>query len=205
MIEVADILHQHFSDFLNAYSIPYDYYKVVNALLNCRTSALGSHVDICDDCGHEIISYNSCRNRHCPKCQQTNTSKWLLKQQESLLDVHYFHIVFTVPDILYPFMFLNQSFAYNLLFKAASETLLELSASKKFLNAKIGFTSVLHTWGQNLSYHPHLHCVVTGGGLDSTNSHFVTSNKDYFLPVKVLSNVLEVNLNFILRKLLMIL
>lgn len=200
MIEVADILRQHFPDFLDTYNIPYEHYKAVNALLNCRTSALGAHVDTCDSCGHENLSYNSCRNRHCPKCQYANTSKWLLKQQESLLDIHYFHVVFTIPDILYPFMFLNQSFAYNLLFKAVSETLLELTASKQFLNAKIGFTSVLHTWGQNLAYHPHLHCIVTGGGLDSIHSHFLTTNKDYFLPVKVLSNVFRGKFKFYLKK-----
>lgn len=200
MIEVADILRQHFPDFLTHYSIPYEHYKAVNALLNCRTAALGAHVDTCDACGHETTSYNSCRNRHCPKCQQANTEKWLIKQQTSLLDVHYFHVVFTVPDLLHPFISLNQSFAYNLLFKVISETLLQLAASKEFLQAKIGFTSVLHTWGQNLAYHPHLHCIVTGGGLDSTNTQFITSSDNYFLPVEVLSHVFRGKFKFYLKK-----
>ena len=200
MIEVADILREHFPDFLACYKIPYEQYKAVNALINCRTAALGAHANICDSCGHESLSYNSCRNRHCPKCQQSQTDKWLLKRQESLLDVPYFHTVFTVPNTLYPFMLSNQAFAYNLLFKAASETLLEVAASNKFLGAKIGFTSVLHTWGQNLAYHPHLHCIVMGGGLDSTKSHFVKSHKDYFLPVKVLSKVFRGKLISHLKK-----
>jgi len=200
MIEVADILREHFSDFLECYSIPYEKYKTLNALINCRTAALGAHVDTCDSCGHESPSYNSCRNRHCPKCQQSQTDKWLSKQQEALLDVPYFHTVFTVPNTLYPFMLSNQALTYNLLFKAASETLLELAASDKFLNAKIGFTSILHTWGQNLAYHPHLHCIVMGGGLDSTKSHFVKSRKDYFLPVKVLSKVFRGKFIFYLKK-----
>ncbi len=197
---VADILREHFSDFLTIYNIPYSHYKVVNALLNCRTSALGAHVESCDSCGHETIAYNSCRNRHCPKCQQSNTTKWLLNQHQSLLDVQYFHVVFTLPDVLNEFIFLNQSFAYNLLFKAASETLLNLAASKQFLNAKIGVTSVLHTWGQNLSYHPHLHCIVTGGGLDKAHSNFVTSNSKYLMPVEVLSRVFRGKFKFYLKK-----
>lgn len=200
MIEVADILREHFSDFLACYNIPYEQYKAVNALINCRTAALGAHVDACDSCGHESQSYNSCRNRHCPKCQQSQTNKWLLKQQESLLDVPYFHTVFTVPNTLYPFMLANQAFAYNLLFKAASETLLEVAASNNFLGAKIGFTSVLHTWGQNLAFHPHLHCIVMGGGLDPTGTQFVKSRKDYFLPVKVLSKVFRGKFIFHLKK-----
>ena len=200
MIEVADILREHFPDFLASYSIPYEQYKAVNALINCRTAALGAHIDTCDSCGHESQSYNSCRNRHCPKCQQSQTDKWLSKRQESLLDVPYFHTVFTVPNTLYPFMLSNQAFAYNLLFKAASETLLEVAASDKFLGAKIGFTAVLHTWGQNLAYHPHLHCIVMGGGLDSTGTQFVKSRKDYFLPVKVLSKVFRGKFIFHLQK-----
>ena len=154
--------------------------------MNCRTSALGAHIDKCDECEYERISYNSCRNRHCPKCQTFAKEQWLDKQKQSLLDVPYFHVVFTVPDTL-NCVFLRKSHEmYGLLFKAASETLLELCTDKKYLGATPGITAILHTWGQNLSFHPHLHCVVTGGGLDDINL-WKKSRKKFFIPVKVLS------------------
>lgn len=203
-IELQDILSTHFPDFLKEHNIPYSHYKVVNALINCRTNALGNHVDTCNSCGHTHMSYNSCRNRHCPKCQHAATSKWLLKQQNSLIDTQYFHVVFTLPDSLNDLFFLNQTLMYNLLFKVASETLFQLSSASKYLGARIGLTAVLHTWGQNLSYHPHLHCIVTGGGLNATSSQFIESKKDFFLPVRVLSDKFRGKFNALLKQLFLL-
>ena len=160
--------------------------KAYSAILNCRTSVLGGHVDICDHCGHEQHSYNSCRNRNCPKCQTIAKEQWIDKQCQSLLEIPYFHVVFTLPDSLNPIMYQNQDVMYDLFFKAATDTLMELSADRKYLGARPGVTVVLHTWGQNLLYHPHLHCIVTGGGLTASNK-WVNSRKKFFLPVKVLS------------------
>jgi hypothetical protein len=154
--------------------------------MNCRTAALGAHIDRCDECGFEKISYNSCRNRHRPKCQSFAKEEWLEKQIANLLDIQYFHAVFTVPDDLNIVFMQNQTKMYNLLFRAVSETIMELCADKKYLGAKPGITAILHTWGQNLNFHPHLHCVITGGGLSETNQ-WVNSRKKFFIPVKVLS------------------
>jgi hypothetical protein len=147
---------------------------------------LGAHKDRCDECGYEQISYNSCRNRHCPKCQTFAKEQWIEKQRANLLNARYFHTVFTVPDDLHPLFYQNQKLMYSLLFKAASETVMELCADRKHLGATPGITAVLHTWGQNLSYHPHLHCIITGGGLTGDN-RWVSSRIKFFLPVKVLS------------------
>lgn len=200
MIEVQDVLRKYFADFLDVYSISYEQFKVVNSLLACRTASLGAHVDICDNCSHSHVSYNSCRNRHCPKCQHSSIQKWLSKQQEALLDVQYFHVVFTIPEALNGIALLNRKFFYDLLFKSASETLLELASDSKYLGADIGFSSILHTWGQNLSFHPHLHCVVSGGGLDSTNNRFVKSKDNFFIPVKVLSRKFRGKFLFYLKQ-----
>ncbi len=145
---------------------------------------LGGHRDECEDCGHVKISYNSCRNRHCPKCQFLRKEQWLEARQKELLPIPYFHIVFTVPEALNPLALRNQTAVYNLLFKSASETLIELAA-RRF--GRIGVIAVLHTWGQNLMDHPHLHCIVTGGGLSSRG--WVSSKKKFFLPVKVMSRL----------------
>jgi hypothetical protein len=158
----------------------------MNAVENCRTAALGAHIDKCDECGFERISYNSCRNRHCPKCQTFAKEEWLEKQKQNLLDIQYFHAVFTVPDTLNIVFMQNQALMYNLLFKAVSETVMELCADKKYLKVKPGITAILHTWGQNLNYHPHLHCIITGGGLTESNQ-WVNSRKKFFIPIKVLS------------------
>ena len=159
----------------------------MTAIESCRTFVLGGHVDECDSCGFKRISYNSCRNRHCPKCQSLAKEQWLLERDRDLLEVGYFHVVFTVPDSLNPLALQNQKVFYSLLFKAASETLVELSRDPKYLGAEIGFISVLHTWGQNLMDHPHLHCIVPGGGLSFDGTRFVCSRKKFFIPVKVLS------------------
>lgn len=158
----------------------------MNSIVKCRTAALGGHVDVCDDCGHTKISYNSCRNRHCPKCQTLKKEKWIDKQKHNLLNVAYFHAVFSIPAELNPIVYQNQKDLYNILFKAVSETLKELAKDKKFLGADIGFTCVLHTWGQNLMHHPHIHCIIPSGGIDNYGK-WKNSKKDFFIPVKVLS------------------
>ena len=158
----------------------------MSAIIKCRTAELGSHIDECENCGVVDISYNSCRNRHCPKCQTLTKERWIDSQKCNLLHVPYFHIVFTVPDILRPIIYQNQSTLYKTLFRSVSETLQELASDKKYLGAAIGFTTVLHTWSQNLSFHPHIHCIVPAGGLTKIGS-WVSSGKKFFIPVKVLA------------------
>jgi hypothetical protein len=199
MIEVQDILARHGGEFLETHPISPVQAKAFRAIQNCRTSALGAHVDVCDECGFEKISYNSCRNRHCPKCQSFTKEQWVEKQNQYLLNSNYFHVVFTLPEQLNSVMLRNQEIAYGLYFKAMSETLLELCADPKYLGAKPGITAVLHTWGQNLMYHPHIHCVVTGGGLDQ-NQRWHTSRKKFFLPVKVLSRKFRGKFLFYLKQ-----
>jgi len=173
--------------------------KVMRAIVNCRTAVLGAHIDKCDECGYEHISYNSCRNRHCPKCQTFAKEEWLEKQKHNLLDIQYFHTVFTVPDELNVVFLSNQNAMYGLLFKAVSETVLELCADKKHLGATPGITAVLHTWGQALNYHLHLHCVITGGGLSDADS-WERSSKKFFLPIKVLSKKFRGKFLYYLRR-----
>ena len=186
-VEVQDIVARYGSDYVQNHNVSIAQQQVLNALRSCRTNELGAHVDECDVCGFQKISYNSCRNRHCPKCQTLKKEKWLDVQKQYLLDIPYFHVVFTVPSELNPIIFQNQETCYNILFRATSETLLELCEDKRYLGAKPGITSILHTWGQNLLFHPHIHCVVTGGGLNEIN-RWVSSKKKFFLPVKVLSS-----------------
>jgi len=186
MLELQDIFRQHIDGFLKTHKLTSIQTKAVNAILSCRTAALGAHVDYCDECGYERISYNSCRNRHCPKCQTFAKEEWIDKQTQNLLGCKYFHVVFTVPAVLRKVFYQHQALMYTLLFKAASETLLELCADKKYLGAKPGINTILHTWGQNLSYHPHLHCIVTGGGLTDAGA-WKTGRKKFFLPIKVVS------------------
>jgi hypothetical protein len=161
----------------------------MSAIEACRTAALGGHKDRCQDCGHIEISYNSCRNRHCPKCQTLRKERWIEDRQQDLLPVQYFHVVFSIPDELNPLVIMNQRVLYNLLFRAVSETLLELSANPTHLGARIGFITILHTWGQNLMDHPHVHCVVPGGGLSSDKRHWVSCRKGFFIPVRVMSSL----------------
>ena len=158
----------------------------MRAITNCRTAAMGGHLDACNNCDFTRISYNSCRNRHCPKCQTVNKERWIEARKADLLNVGYFHVVFTLPDLLNPIAYHNPYILYNLLFKAAAETLTELAADEKYLGAQIGFTSILHTWGQNLMHHPHLHVVLPGGGIDANNK-WIPTRKKFFIPVKVLS------------------
>lgn len=163
--------------------------RVLEDLAACRTAALGGHMETCDRCGHQRPAYNSCRNRHCPKCQGSACADWMEAQAADLLPVQYFHVVFTLPDAFNGLALANKRVVYGLLFQAASRTLLEVAADPKHLGARIGFLAILHTWGQNLSLHPHLHCVVPGGGLSPDGERWVGCRPGFFLPVRVLSRV----------------
>jgi len=190
-VEVADLLHAHGGRFLekNRTWLSYQQLTVLRALKNCRTAALGGHRDRCLRCGHQAISYNSCRNRHCPKCQAQARQRWLDARQQELLGVSYFHAVFTLPQELKPLCERNPAPLYNLLFRASAETMIEVAADPKHLGAHIGFLSILHTWGQNLSLHPHVHCVVPAGGFSPDRERWIHPKYAFFLPVKVLSRV----------------
>jgi hypothetical protein len=163
--------------------------KVVRALIACRTAGLGGHVEVCDACGHEAISYNSCRNRHCPKCRGAATAAWLEAQREILLPVPYAHVVFTLPAVLAPLALQNPRLVYGLLVRAVSQTLLQVAATPQHLGGRIGFLAILHTWGQNLLHHPHVHCVVPAGGLAPDGSGWVRCRPGFFLPVRVLGRL----------------
>ena len=190
-LEVADIIRQHGKDFIerNREQLSSQQLKVLRAIEHYRTAALGGHLDRCSCCGHRAISYNSCRNRHCPKCLTRARDRWLAAREKELLDVSYFHVVFTLPHQLSTLALRNPKVVYQLLFQASAKTLLKVAADPKHLGAHIGFLSVLHTWGQNLLAHPHVHCVVPAGGLSSDGSRWVQARTTFFLPVKVLSRV----------------
>lgn len=190
-MEVADLLHAQGERFVerNRSWLSYQQLKVLRALERCRTAALGGHIDHCSRCGHRAISYNSCRNRHCPKCQAQARQRWLAAREKELLGVPYFHVVFTLPHELNPLCDRNAKLIYDLLFRASAETMLEIAADPKHLGAQIGFLSILHTWGQNLSLHPHLHCVVPAGGFSPDRQSWIHPRYAFFLPVKVLGKV----------------
>ena len=188
-LELADILRAHGQAYRARHPVSPEQAKVMTSLVQCRTAALGGHVDSCDGCGFVRISYNSCRDRHCPKCQASERAAWVDARLERLLPVEYFHVVFTLPEQLQPLVLKNRRVLYALLFEAASETLLKLAADPKHLGAQVGITAVLHTWGQNLLFHPHLHCVVTGGGLSPDGRRWVPTRAGYLLPVSVLSRL----------------
>lgn len=162
---------------------------MLRALASCRTAALGGHIDECDRCGHRRPSYNSCRNRHCPKCQAAARGQWLEGRRAELLPVDYFHVVFTLPAVIADIALQNKAALYDMLFQTSAKTMQEIAADPKHLGAEIGFLSVLHTWGQNLLHHPHVHCVVPGGGLAPDSDRWVACRKNFFLPVRVLSRV----------------
>lgn len=188
--EVADVLCAHQDDYRRAHRPSAAQERVMNNIAACRTATLGAHVDECGGgCGFARISYNSCRDRHCPKCQGLERAAWLSRRLERLLPVPYFHVVFTIPHELNPLALRNKAVVYKILFEAASKTLLELARDPKRLGADIGVTAVLHTWGQNLLLHPHLHCVVTGGGLSPNGSRWLAGRARYFLPVRVLGKL----------------
>jgi len=191
-LEVADIIRQHGKDFIesNRSRLTWQQLRVLRAIERCRTAALGGHLDRCSRCGHRAISYNSCRNRHCPKCLTNARDRWLADRQKELLNVGYFHVVFTLPHELSWLALHNQKVVYRLLFQASAETLLEIAADPKHLGAQIGFLSVLHTWGQTLQHHPHVHCVIPAGGLSPDGKQWIHPRcNTFFLPVKVLSRV----------------
>ena len=190
-VEVADILRtqgDHFRE-KNRSWLGYQQLSVMRAITSCRTASLGGHLDTCSCCDHQAISYNSCRNRHCPKCQAQARQRWLARREQDLLNVPYFHVVFTLPHQLNPLCQRHPRLLYDLLFRATAQTMLEVAANPRHLGAKIGFLAILHTWGQNLRLHPHLHCVVPAGGFDPTCSHWVHPRHPFFLPVKVLGRV----------------
>jgi len=191
-LEVADVFRAHNEQFLQRWgrALSDQQRKVLRDIGLCRTAALGTHLERCDRCSYETVAYDSCRNRHCPKCQSSARDRWLLKQAASLLPVPYVHAVFTVPEQLAPLGLRNQRIFYSMLFRAASETLLEIAADPRYLGARIGILAVLHTWSQNLQLHPHLHCLVPAGGLAFDNSRWVpTRRHGFFLPVRVLSRM----------------
>jgi hypothetical protein len=188
-LEVADIFRQHGYDFRLTHSLSPEQRRVMRAIERCRTASLGGHVEQCDACGHQRIAYNSCRNRHCPKCQSLAKVRWLQARLADLLPVEYFHVVFTLPEQLAAVALQNKRVVYNLLFAAASETLRTIAADPRHLGAEIGFLAVLHTWDQTLRHHPHLHCVVPGGGLSVDGEGWRSCRRGFFLPVNVLARL----------------
>ncbi len=190
-LEVADIFRVHGPAYRreSAEHLNLPQLKVMSAIETCRTSALGGHVAACTKCGHEHVAYNSCRNRHCPKCQGAASRDWMQARMEDLLPVEYFHVVFTLPAEIAQIAYWNKAAVYNLLFKASAETLLTIAADPKHLGAKIGMTSVLHTWGSAMMHHPHVHVVVPGGGLSADGARWIRCRPGFFLPVKVLSRL----------------
>src|SRR5450755_2747211 len=193
-LEVADVFRTYEKQFFARWGhvLGAHQRKAFRAIRDCRTAALGGHVEYteqCDTCGHRVISYNSCRDRHCPKCQAMARAKWLAAREVEVLPVAYFHVVFTLPQKIGLLALQNGSEIYRILFRAVSETLLTIAADPKHLGAAIGFLAVLHTWGQNLHLHPHLHCVVPGGGIGPDGSSWVGCRPSFFLPVRVLSRL----------------
>jgi Putative transposase/Transposase zinc-binding domain len=190
-LEVADLVRAAGEAFIERSRkwIRWKHVKVLVAILRCRTAALGGHLDKCTRCGHRAISYNSCRNRHCPKCQAGARDRWLEKRRRELLPTPYVHVVFTLPRHLAALVLQNKKVIYDLLFRTSAETLLEVARDPQHLGAEIGFFSVLHTWSQKLELHPHVHCVVPAGGLSADGTRWIKPRYDFFLPVEVLSHV----------------
>lgn len=191
-LEVADVVRAHGRAFVERYRsvLSAEHLKALHAIEHCRTAVLGGHLDQCAECGQRAISYNSCRNRHCPKCQSAVSEQWLAERSRELLPVPYFHLVFTLPPALADVALQNPRLLYGLLFQASSQTVLEIAADAKHLGAEVGMLSVLHTWGQNLMHHPHVHCLVPAGGIAPDRKSWIhCRSKRFFLPVRVLSRV----------------
>ncbi len=201
-LELADIFRIHGPAYLATFgaALSAGQKKALRDIAVCRTAALGGHVEQCDRCGHRTIAYCSCRNRHCPKCQSAARAAWLEQRATELLPVGYFHIVFTLPQMIAPLALQNQRIVYGILFRAAAETLMEIAADPKHLGARIGFLAMLHTWGQNLHHHPHLHCVVPGGGIAPDRSRWIACRPQFLLPVKVLSRLFRAKFANYLRR-----
>jgi hypothetical protein len=187
-LEIADIFRHHGQQWRDTHQghVSLSQLKIMSAIENCRTPVLGGHILRCQACEHIHISYNSCRNRHCPKCQASSAKKWLEARQAQLLPVDYYHLVFTLPKEVANLAYYNKSVMYGLLFKVAAETLLTIGGDVKGLGAKLGVTFVLHTWGSALTHHPHVHGIVPGGGLSVDGEHWVSCKSGFFLPVRVL-------------------
>jgi Putative transposase/Transposase zinc-binding domain len=190
-LEVADIFRGHGPVWrqANAGHVSLGQLKVMSAIESCRTAALGGHVARCEKCSHTLIAYNSCRNRHCPKCQSVAAKEWLAEREAELLPVPYYHVVFTLPAAIADIAYQNKAVIYNLLFKASAETLITIAADPKHLGARVGVLSVLHTWGSALTHHPHVHMIVPGGGISLDRSKWVSCRPGFFLPVRVLSRL----------------
>ena len=190
-LEVADIFRIHGPAWrqANAGRVSLGQLKVMSAIESCRTAALGGHVARCEDCAYTTIAYNSCRNRHCPKCQGAAAKSWLAEREAELLPVPYFHVVFTLPAAIADIAYQNKAVIYDLLFKASSETMLTIAADPKHLGARVGITSVLHTWGSAMTHHPHVHMIVPGGGISLDGTRWIGCRPNYLLPVKVLSRL----------------
>jgi hypothetical protein len=191
LLEVADVFRTHGAAWrkANAGHVSLGQLKVMSAIETCRTAALGGHVERCEDCAQERIAYNSCRNRHCPKCQGAAARQWLADREAELLPVPYYHVVFTLPAAIGAIAFQNKAAVYDLLFRTTAETLITIAADPKHLGARIGLTAVLHTWGSALSHHPHVHVIVPGGGLSQDGSRWIACKPGFFLPVRVLSRL----------------
>lgn len=190
-LDVGGIFRKYGDAYRTAYGsrMSYRHHRAMRAVEQCRTADLGGHVDECDACGALRISYNSCRNRHCPKCQHLTRETWLTARKRDTLPIPYFHVVFTVPEALRPLALRNQKTVYAILFRAAWKTLMTVSRNPRHLGARIGCIAVLHTWTQSLIDHPHIHCIVTGGGLSTDGTRWIPSKKRFFLPVRVLSRL----------------
>jgi hypothetical protein len=188
-LELADIFRQHGPAYRQSHSLPRDHLRVMRAIEICRTAALGGHLEKCSHCSHTRNSYNSCRNRHCPKCQSLARAAWVESRKLELLPIEYFHVVFTLPEPIAQVALQNKALVYGILFRASAETLLTIAGDPKHLGAAVGFFSVLHTWGQNLRHHPHVHCVVPGGGLSPDRQRWIACRPGFFLPVRVLSRL----------------
>jgi hypothetical protein len=190
-LEVADIFRSHGPAWRHAHAghVSLEQLKVMSAIENCRTAALGGHVARCEDCAYTTIAYNSCRNRHCPKCQGAAAKQWLADREANLLPVPYYHVVFTLPAAIADIAYQNKAVLYDLLFKVSAETLLTIAADPKHLGARIGITSVLHSWGSALTHHPHVHMIVPGGGISPDGQRWVSCRPGFFLPVRVLSRL----------------
>ena len=191
LLEVADIFRAAGAGYRAAQAghLSLAQLKVMSAIENCRTAALGGHVEGCDDCGHLRIAYNSCRNRHCPKCQGAAARTWLAEREADLLPVGYFHVVFTLPTEVADIAWQNKAVVYDLLFRAASETMMRIAADPRHLGARIGITAVLHTWGSAMTHHPHVHMIVPGGGISPDGMRWIASRAGFLLPVRVLGKV----------------
>src|SRR5712675_1443623 len=191
VLEVADIFRDHGAAWrrANVGHVSLDQMKVMSAIERCRTAALGGHVARCEDCPHTVIAYNSCRNRHCPKCQGTAAKEWLAAREADLLPVPYFHVVFTLPAAISDIAYQNKAVIYDILFTTSAETMTTIAADPEHLGARIGITSVLHTWGSALTHHPHVHMIVPGGGISIDGTRWVPRRPDFILPVKVLSRL----------------